>query len=49
MKDSALLICGMVHTFSVGEKFRSVGFEVETDVYFDRADEEGLKSYERPK
>jgi hypothetical protein len=49
MKDSALLICGMVHTFSVAAKFRSVGFEVEINVYFDRVDEERLKTYERPK
>lgn len=38
MKDSALLICGLVHTFSVAAKFELVGFEVETHVYFDRLD-----------
>lgn len=43
MKDSALLICGMVHVFSVAAKFQSVGFEVETNVFFDRADEDSMK------
>jgi hypothetical protein len=43
MKNSALLICGMVHTFSVAAKFRSVGFEVETNVYFDKADDDMMK------
>lgn len=43
MKDSVLLICGMVHVFSVAPKFRSVGFDVETHVYFDRADEDSMK------
>lgn len=38
MKNSALLICGCVHTFSVAEKFRSAGFEVETHVYLDKLD-----------
>lgn len=38
-KGSALLICGLVHTFSVAEKFLSAGFEAETHVYFDNLDE----------
>lgn len=39
MKDSALLICGIAHTFSIAEKFRCADFEVETNVYFDKLDE----------
>jgi len=39
MKNSALLICGIAHTFSVAEKFQCAGFEVETNVYFDKLDE----------
>jgi len=38
MKDSALLICGCVHSLSVAEKFRLVGFEVEVNVHIDAAD-----------
>jgi hypothetical protein len=38
MKDSALLICGFGHLFSVAEKFQSVGFNVETNVYLDKED-----------
>ena len=38
MKKSALLICGMAHTISVASKFSSVGFNVETHLYFDNAD-----------
>jgi len=44
MKDSALLICGLTHTLSVAEKFQSLGFDVETNVYFPRADEIRIKS-----
>jgi len=36
MKNSALLICGFAHTFSVAEKFQLTGFQVETNVYFDK-------------
>ena len=43
MKNSALLICGMVHTFTVADKFQSVGFDVETDVYFDKADDDMMR------
>jgi hypothetical protein len=39
MKTSALLICGYCHVFSVAEKFRAAGFEVETNVFFDKDDE----------
>jgi hypothetical protein len=38
MKDSALLICGCVHSFSVAEKFRWAGFEVEVHVHLDAED-----------
>jgi len=44
MKNSALLICGYAHTFSIAEKFQSAGFEVEVNVYFDKADEERITS-----
>lgn len=44
MKHSALLICGCAHTLSVAEKFHWVGFDVETNVYFDRADENRIKN-----
>jgi hypothetical protein len=43
MKNSALLICGFAHTFSVSEKFRWAGFEVETHTYFDPQDHERIK------
>jgi hypothetical protein len=39
MKRSALLICGLVHTLSVAEKFRFVGCTVEPNVYLDKQDE----------
>jgi hypothetical protein len=38
MKHSALLICGFAHTTGVAGKFLSVGFDVETHVYFDGTD-----------
>jgi hypothetical protein len=38
MNDSALLICGMCHLFSIAEKFRAVGFEIETHLLYDQAD-----------
>lgn len=38
MKDSALLICGCAHTFSVAEKFRWTGYDVEVHVFFDNTD-----------
>jgi hypothetical protein len=44
MKDSALLICGLTHALSVAEKFRWVGFDIETNVYFPRADENRIKN-----
>ena len=44
MKNSALLICGFAHTFSVADKFQFAGFEVETNVYFDTLDEDNMKN-----
>jgi hypothetical protein len=45
MKDSALLICGLAHTFSVADNFQLAGFAVETNVYFDRIDEDNIRNY----
>jgi hypothetical protein len=42
MKDSALLICGLAHTFSVAEKFLLAGYAVETNTYFDKIDEDNI-------
>jgi hypothetical protein len=39
MKNSTLLICGYCHVFSIAEKFRAAGFEVEINVFFDKEDE----------
>ena len=39
MKQSALLICGLAHTMGVAAKFQSIGFEIETHVYLDGADD----------
>jgi len=39
MKHSALLICGFAHIMGLASKFASVGFDVETHIYFDRRDE----------
>jgi hypothetical protein len=44
IKDSALLICGSAHLFSVAEKFHYVGFDVETHSYFDKKDEDRIKN-----
>jgi hypothetical protein len=44
MKKSALLICGYAHTTGTAEKFWSLGFDVETHVYFDRRDERLFES-----
>ncbi len=44
MKESALLICGFAHTTGVACKFRSVGFVVETHVYFDNEDDKLIAS-----
>ena len=44
MKQSALLVCGLAHLTGLGEKFLSLGFEVETHVYFDRTDLENLEN-----
>jgi hypothetical protein len=39
MKKSALLICGLAHVMGVADKFSSLGFNVETHVYFDGRDQ----------
>ncbi len=39
IKESALLICGLAHTTGVASCFRSVGYEVETHIFFDNADD----------
>jgi hypothetical protein len=44
MKDSALLICGFAHTFSLAEKFQCSGFEVQVNVYFDKADQDRMRN-----
>lgn len=38
MRDSALLICGFAHMFSVAEKFQITGFKIEINAYFDKRD-----------
>ena len=43
MKSSALLICGLAHTFSVADKFQLAGFTVATNVYFDKLDDDNIK------
>jgi hypothetical protein len=42
-KESALMICGLAHTFSVAERFRSAGFEVEVRVFLDAKDHNLIK------
>jgi hypothetical protein len=39
IKESALLICGASHIFSVAEKFRACGFEIETHVFGEKGDD----------
>jgi hypothetical protein len=39
IKNSALLVCGYCHVFSVAEKFRAAGFEVEINALFIKEDE----------
>src|SRR5271154_384481 len=39
MNESALLICGTCHLFSIAEKFRALGFEIETHVFGERGDD----------
>ena len=45
MNESALLICGCVHTFSVAEKFRWAGFDVETHVFIDKEDDARIRKH----
>jgi hypothetical protein len=44
-KESALIICGFGHVFSLGNKFRQVGFEVDVNVFFDKIDDAAMKNY----
>jgi hypothetical protein len=48
MKQSALLICGLAHSTGVAYKFEAVGFDVETHVYFDNADDELIATRAEP-
>jgi hypothetical protein len=38
MNQSALIICGLCHLFSLADKFQTVGLEVETHFYLDNVD-----------
>jgi len=42
-KESALLICGLAHTFSISERLRAGGFEVEVRVFIDGRDHQGIR------
>lgn len=42
-KESALLICGLAHTFSISEKLRASGFDVEVRVFIDAKDHQGIR------
>jgi hypothetical protein len=44
MKHSALLICGFTHSTGVAGKFLSLGFDVETHVYLDGADNDLIEN-----
>ncbi len=44
MRHSALLICGFAHTTGAAAKFQSVGFDVETHVYFDGEDDKIIEN-----
>jgi hypothetical protein len=43
MKDSALIVCGLTHAFSLGIKFEQVGFEVDINLYWDKTDDTEIK------
>jgi hypothetical protein len=43
-KHSALLICGLAHTFSVSERFRAAGFDVEVRLFIDPKDHEAIRN-----
>ena len=38
MNQSALIICGLCHLFSLADKFQATGFEVKTHSYLDNTD-----------
>jgi hypothetical protein len=42
-KQSALLICGLAHTFSVSQRFRDARFEVEVRVFLDGKDHQAIR------
>jgi len=42
-KTSTLVICGLAHTFSVAEKFRSIGFDVETNLFLAKSDDDLIR------
>ena len=44
MKESALIICGFGHVFSLGNKFAEVGFEVDVNAFFDKIDDDAMKN-----
>jgi hypothetical protein len=44
MRESALIICGFGHAFSLGNKFAQVGFEVDVNVFFDKIDDDAIKA-----
>jgi hypothetical protein len=43
MRESALIVCGFGHAFSLGNKFSQVGFEVDVNVFFDKIDDDAMK------
>ena len=42
-KQSALLICGFAHTFSVSERFQAAGFDVEVRIFLDAKDDQTIR------
>ena len=42
-KESALVICGFAHTFSISERLRLAGFEVEVRVFVDGKDDQLIR------
>jgi hypothetical protein len=45
MQQSALIVCGFGHAFSLGNKFSQVGFEVDVNVFFDKIDDAAMKKH----
>jgi hypothetical protein len=44
MKESALIVCGWAHAFSLGNKFEQVGFEVDVNLLLDKTDDAQIKN-----